>query len=364
MTNESTQDGTAVPSTTTPPSSVTITAETAAGAAIVGASAYVTTGSSGAGIVDGPDVTNSSGQAVFSLDDGTYYLWVTSSTYTFTNPTTLTVSSTTTQTVTGTLSSSRVWTPWTVDTLGADVRGGVSQDAEAGTGTAPNRILTLVREAGIDLWNAAPWGWRKKRATFSTVDGTATVDAPADFGAFEVPALAASDDLAHTLAFTDSTPDFQQEADSWGTAEGQPVAALIERDLATTSSFKYRFRLAPTPDAAYTYTYWYLQHDPWTVGTGYISDNESPLWPQRFHIGWRLAALARVVSGYGDAKQRREAKDEFDAWLGKEREDNAAGLVPQDVYVQDAYQDPSAVGSRLRGTAVRVVNPFPNVSLW
>jgi len=248
--------------------------------------------------------------------------------------------------------------------LAADVRGGVSQDESAGTNAVPNRILTLVREAGIDLWNAAPWGWRKKRATFSTVDGTATVDAPADFGAFEVPALAASDDLAHTLAFTDSTPDFQQEADSWGTAEGQPVAALIERDLATTSSFKYRFRLAPTPDAAYTYTYWYLQHDPWTVGTGYISDNESPLWPQRFHIGWRLAALARVVSGYGDAKQRREAKDEFDAWLRKEREDSAKGLVPQDVYVQDAYQDPSAVGSRLRGTAVRAVNPFPNVSLW
>jgi len=70
----------------------TIKAATSGGAAIYGASVFVTTDAAGSYTVAGPSTTNVSGEVTFMLDPGTYYAWMSKDGYTFTNPQTVTVS--------------------------------------------------------------------------------------------------------------------------------------------------------------------------------------------------------------------------------------------------------------------------------
>lgn len=57
-----------------------------------GVECWITTDSAGTNVIAGTVSTNASGEAVFMLDAGTYYLWKQLSGYEFTNPETLTVS--------------------------------------------------------------------------------------------------------------------------------------------------------------------------------------------------------------------------------------------------------------------------------
>lgn len=70
----------------------TATVQTSGGAPIDGVEIWISTDSAGSSVVAGTLSTNSSGQAVFMLDPGTYYVWMQRSGYTFTNPQTATVS--------------------------------------------------------------------------------------------------------------------------------------------------------------------------------------------------------------------------------------------------------------------------------
>lgn len=69
----------------------TVTAQDELAAPLPGAAVWFTSDALGATVVAGVLYTNSSGQAVFRLDPGTYYLWVSHPGYSGTNPTSVTV---------------------------------------------------------------------------------------------------------------------------------------------------------------------------------------------------------------------------------------------------------------------------------
>lgn len=70
----------------------TVTAEDQLAAPLAGAAVWFTSDLAGDTVVAGVLYTNASGQAVFRLDPGTYYLWVSHPGYHGTNPTSVTVS--------------------------------------------------------------------------------------------------------------------------------------------------------------------------------------------------------------------------------------------------------------------------------
>ena len=59
---------------------------------IDGVEVWITTDSAGLNVVAGTLSTNANGQATFTLDGGSYYLWLQRGGYTFSNPTAITVS--------------------------------------------------------------------------------------------------------------------------------------------------------------------------------------------------------------------------------------------------------------------------------
>ena len=242
---------------------------------------------------------------------------------------------------------------WTTDSLTAHLLAELNRRRST-TGSNPDRLEDIVREAGAWLWNSTDWRFRRKTANLTTVADTATVDMPNDFGEMDHRWLRDST-YDFGLRFTEQVQFYQAFANRYtSTDTGVPRVAVIVQDMAETTTFKWHFLLTPTPDAAYVYPYWYLQLDPWTEqinASSSFADSSSPVWPSTFDEGWRLRAkLNAEQSFYPEGKRMAPTMTLWNQWYAAQVAENNETLSRGMERIRDGYGDldrtPSA---RIRG---------------
>ena len=230
------------------------------------------------------------------------------------------------------------WTAWTATTLAAHLRGEIDSDPDAAGGTAPDRILSEVRECGIELWTMRDWQFRRKSGTLTTVADTATVDAPTDFAEFVNRSLHETSFEASNVQVTQNPDEYQKIAAQYASDDYQaPRILLVTRDTAE-SAWAWHFILSPTPDQVYTYSYWYVVDDPWTSGA--LADGSAPVWPKSFNNGWSLFARYRLTSKYSsDDDAKRNARKDWERWFGDQTEERNQTIQTDNEFIGDGYGD-------------------------
>jgi len=244
------------------------------------------------------------------------------------------------------------WAQWTTDTLAAQIRGEVDGDPNAAGGTVPARMENIVREAGIRLWTAHTWNFRRDSGSIVTVKSTATAALPADFAQMDHRWLK---DRANTapVEFTDQPARWQEIANRQ-TAEGKPKCGLVRRDETATTDWKWYVQLTPTPDKVYTLPLWYLKRDPWTLASGALADSASPIWPPEFHEGWHLLALYLCRKEFGRGEDWRADKEEYENWLKRQIAVNDATVLAHPEYFTEgswAQATVETMAARVRAEA-------------
>lgn len=239
-------------------------------------------------------------------------------------------------------STSTVTNLWTATTLAAHLRGELDVDPNAAGGTVPDRLMNIVRETGISLWNMADWRFRLKRGTLTTVAGTSTVSVPSDFAEIAQRFLQHNSTSTGVsgLLFTEDKIYFQERADGYlSTDTGNPVVAVVDVDR-SGSSWAQQFLLCPTPDAVYSFPYWYVIKDPWSLSTP-LSDSSTPQWPPTFNMGWHLYALARAQRAFGKSEETwRESWAAFSDWFQRQLQENNETITTSNLEpIRGGYDD-------------------------
>ncbi|MFH1496246.1 MAG: hypothetical protein ABII82_00335 [Verrucomicrobiota bacterium] len=238
------------------------------------------------------------------------------------------------------------WTAWTTDTLAAHVRGELDVDPDAAGGTVPDRLIALVREAGLRLWTLVDWTFRRKQGTLTMVPGTETADLPDDFGELDHRWLRDVDEGA-TFRLTEDTALWQSVADEYESGDtGVPRLILCARDTDESDNWVWRAHMTPTPDSDYAAGFWYLTRDPWTVPDNGLSDDASPTWPPTFHAGWRLLARYGALEAFSTDDERiARAGRNFARWLTAQQAERDETVSHPAEYIERAYDDLAAFTS-------------------
>ncbi len=228
---------------------------------------------------------------------------------------------------------------FTSNTLAAHIRGEIDQNPEAAGGDIPDRMMTIVRAAGVELWHAIDAKYRRKRGTLTTVASQAYAAVASDYDKLDQRWLKAKPSTTADAAirFTSDVAEWQTHSDRFATA-GEPELATMVQDT-TQSTFTWYAMLAPVPDQVYTFYYWYLTNDPWTVAAAGWTDDSSPLWPSTFDEGWLLNALWKCQRAFCPDDRWKSTKAMYDDWLNRQRAENDEILARNDDTIQDGYQD-------------------------
>jgi hypothetical protein len=126
------------------------------------------------------------------------------------------------------------------------------------------KVEARINEALDEIAIATDWNTFRTRATFNTSDGEDQYTLPA--GGREIIQLRYTSDglpIAHWTIQQAARAGAQLED------EGKPRFWLEDGTTVSGSNVLYRFRLAPTPDAAYTVEYEYYYH-PSDVASGSV----------------------------------------------------------------------------------------------
>ena len=234
---------------------------------------------------------------------------------------------------------------WTVNTLTAQIRGELAQDANAAGGTVPDRLQDLVIEAGKHLWNDFDWRWNDREGTLTIVASSRDADAPADFHKLNQRWLAeyeADTSLTPSLRFTDNSARWQGQRDLYSASEGRPVIAMVQQDTTETTVFTWKFSLAPIPDAVYTYTYRYLSSDPWSLvfPETPLANTAAPMWPAWMDEGWRWLALVSALQAFQSGDRWQSVLGRYNSWIQHRKEENNETIsFESDSIITDGYGD-------------------------
>ena len=159
---------------------------------------------------------------------------------------------------------------WTVTTLAQHLRGAINQNPDAPGGTIPTRVTALVIEAGMGLWNANDWRFRRKKGTLYVVQDQSEIYLPNDHAELYQRWLRDQVQTGGALRFTEDVDVFQTLRDEYvneigGSTEQteEPKIALIVQDHARSGGF-WKAIVSPTADDSYRYEYWYVVSDPWS----------------------------------------------------------------------------------------------------
>ncbi len=155
-------------------------------------------------------------------------------------------------------------------TLSATIKAFVENDFPASVGssslTSAEQIATFVTQAEERIYNAVQLLSLRKVGTITTVNGTATVAAPADWLATYSMAVLAP--VTGAATYLDSKDvEFIREAYPLTTATGTPKYYALQDDDT--------FLLGPTPNAAYTLSinYFYYPTSIVTASTSWLGNN-------------------------------------------------------------------------------------------
>jgi hypothetical protein len=227
----------------------------------------------------------------------------------------------------------------TVNDLADLIMAELNQDANAG-GNPPERIKSIVRRSGRYLWTMRDWKYKRKSATLTMVADTATADLASDFGKIDTQWIRTnnSDSDKYWLQFTESPSTWQSASNSWGDDTGVPRLALLIRDTTETSEWAWTAKLTPTPDAAYTYPYWYLQESPWDLATALADDAIVP-WPPEFDNGWEALVKYKLASSYRADDAWRSFKSDWQDWMASAVESADETMSYDAEPIQDGYAD-------------------------
>ena len=199
-------------------------------------------------------------------------------------------------------------------------------------------IREIVKQAGVMLWNQMDWRFRIKKATLTTVDGTADYATPADFAKLDQRWVRDNTENNQYLEtrFTSDPRLFQEISDSYeSTDKGLPVSAFVNQDQ-TELTFKWQFSVIPVPDKVYTFVYWYLSQDPWSQG---LDSTETPLWPDTFNNGWRLLSQLQMSISFKSELASQDRRT-FNEWMKQQiAENNETITDPDRETIIDGYSD-------------------------
>lgn len=239
--------------------------------------------------------------------------------------------------------------------MALELRNEFNLDRNADGGTVPDLVTRQIRMAGQYIWKQADWRFRLKRGTLTTVAQTESAALPSDF--YELWQRWLRDPQATASAmigFTEDPAAYQRYADAFdmtdSSDDAEPRMACIVQDT-SQSSFTWYALLAPRPDAVYTYPFWYLQADPWTLGTA--DDDAVPKWPQPFDDGWYMRAKYHLQSVMRGDDSWRELRGGFQKWLSEMLAENNETLSDSMERIEDWYTDhlvaPVAAGGLYTG---------------
>ena len=237
------------------------------------------------------------------------------------------------------------WSAWTTDTLALHLAQQVGGDATSSETAASDHVLTLTRQAGIEVWTRNDWWYRHKSGTITTVADASSVDAPTDFGEFDQRSLRDYDDSTQGVTITGDTRRWQEVADSYASDHtAEPRLVMAVRDTVETT-WAWHFLFTPTPDAVYEYPYWYVAADPWTTGS--LADSAAPVWPPAFDMGWYLLARYRVFEGRRTEEEVAAARKSWRDWLADSAGEIDETVTTDDEPILDPYKDTQRFASNL-----------------
>lgn len=237
---------------------------------------------------------------------------------------------------------------FTVNSLCSHLRSELDVDPNATGGAIPDRVLTLVTLAAMELWDGHDWAFKRRQGTLTTVADTATVDFPSDF--YELDQRWLHDEANSTgVRFTSDPTEYQRIANDYESADtGEPIIACIQRKTPVYGSvdpaddvtdYALQALLTPTPDAIYNYPYWYMVLNPWSSG-GLADDDVAPVWPHTFNEGWRLFAKQKLLNAYGGGSSEKATIGAMcKRWIADQLAENDEMLSRPNEQIRDGYGD-------------------------
>ena len=225
-------------------------------------------------------------------------------------------------------------TKWTVTTLVAQILGELNQDRNA-DGTAPTRLLNLVREAYDSLWTRHSWSFRRDTTNITGADAT---DLPSDFDKL-VNRVAPETSGKGLLQITDDEDTFLAEFNKNINRTDCPEWGIVRPKGMVSSVFRYELAMTPSPDTAYTFSLVYLTSVP------ALADGGDAQWPLPFHMLWHNLAMARALRAFRRNDDWKEAFAFFNSELKQMIEENDRSVTPGVIPMEDGYHDLAALTS-------------------
>jgi len=247
-------------------------------------------------------------------------------------------------TITMTAVTSSTPSLWTVDTLGAHLLSGIAAASVTGSRTASDELLSIVRYALRDVWEAEDWRCLMKTGTLTiAADGTTSAVAD-DFRKFDSKWTNDNEEQGQWLRFTNNLREvtgLRSRLDDDYTA--RPQLACICRDTSDTDSFAWIAQLVPTSDAAYSHDYVYLPTCPIDLPSDHAdfkTDAESPVMPSWLHALWHDKALYMAQRHYRmDPEVFGRSKTEYTQGLSRAKSDMNESMTSDEMRVRDEYDD-------------------------
>ena len=231
-------------------------------------------------------------------------------------------------------------TTWTTATLAAQIRGELGGNPDAAGGSVPDRVTNLVVQAGMSLWHARDWHFRRKQGTLSIEEDDSVIALPADFGELDGRRMRAYS-TTNRMWFTQDAGQWRARADAYAATDtGAPKYAIVTYDTyavgeSTATGWRAHFR--PVADDDYTFYYFYLTADPWTGG---LNSSTAPSWPATFGEGWHLLALHECQKRFGRDKDLWEStKSDYEKWLWNQILENDETMSGGETIMRDAMGD-------------------------
>ena len=217
---------------------------------------------------------------------------------------------------------------WDWDTLTAQIVGELNQDRSAAGGTVPDRLGTIVHESYEELWEEHDWLFKRVTATLALTAATATADMPDTFEKLDPKWLHENNDRG-PLYFTDEAHPFEDQRYNDKDITGDPIIARIQPKTSEVTKYVWQVEVTPTPAAGMTYRYVYLRYAPPIDGATVI------LWPQPFHRGWHLLALARCQRSFKPDESWQETFAAYMHLLTRLKRQNDETMRSSTPYIYD-----------------------------
>ena len=320
---------------------------------IEGVNVWISTDQAGSNVIAGTLTTNASGEAVFYLDDGSYYLWRQKSGYDpdTDNPVAITVSvggSSTADTMTASSAGSGgPGTVYSCNSLVDQLIGELNQDRNASGGSVPNRLLNIVKESLRHVWSKRDWVWMLRRGTLTVTEGTGTADLPGDFR--EMRSWVLKDEDEDTILKLTANPARWEElrGEYKDTEEGSPEVGCIMQKTSETDKVEFEvILLPPLPNKDRSYRFVYTRLCPIDLAADhddYKAAGDAIPMPEAFHELWHLHALWRAQRRFGKSELAKETKEDFDGCYEDVVKENNELLTTDPSVTRDGYNDLGAL---------------------